>query len=132
MFRKAFFVGLVIFAGLVAGCSNSQSSSMEEASYQATKLSGWKENLWLFNISSGTGLLFFSADPLLRNSTPKIGGYDYSLEGGDEIVYLLIWRDNSEKLWVSGFNDERPPKEVFTEPLEKKKKDGMMSLVPIQ
>jgi len=98
---------LVSIAVLISGCTNPQSSSMEEAKYVVEHLPDCEKVINYLCISSGISFDPTTQDPSLCGSDPKI------CDGRPIVVHEIIYK----KKGPPGFclvllNDDKPPKVV--------------------
>ena len=106
MLRIVFVLFLVGVAMLMSGCTNKQSSSMEEAKYVVEHQPDCEKVTNYLNISSGSGLVP-PDDPLLYRSDPKIA------EGQLVVIHEIIYKKKGlPEFCLVLLDDEKPPKIV--------------------
>lgn len=118
MKKSAGFVVLfVLFLIAGVGCTNYQSSSMEEAKWVVEHEKDFKKHLQYFSVSSGNfmfGISLYLGDPYIYKSDPEIKLKSHS----DRFIHVIIYETLSKRLKIAFLDDNRPPKIAFSKELD--------------
>ncbi len=122
---KKFYNWFLVLLVCCAGCTNNQSSSLEEAQYVASQQLDFGSLIQAISVSSGITLIL-SEDPFLWQTNPEMKSVENSF------VHLIIYETKdpmdalqittmsgvrkktvNKKCYLLILNDERPPKIVI-------------------
>ena len=99
------------------GCTNIQSSSMEEAKYTVQQLPNFQKHIQYFSVSSGSAFTtpVTINDPFINKFDPKLPSVETSEVS---FVHVIIYENKQGSKWLTLLDDSRPPKIIIRKELK--------------